>query len=191
MAHTNALRPGEVAMRRSRMKRMTIVGVGLLLTTVSACAAETADGTAAPAADMDTQSSDLAAPDTPGSDVGGGDASAADASVADAAKDQGGAAATHTVTFTTYTDDTCTEVPPMNSVVELDTGVACNQAPKASISELVCYPDRITYTNHPNVTDCSSTGFANELFVGVCQEFPGPVPTWKYIDPQGYTCLTP
>jgi hypothetical protein len=95
-----------------------------------------------------------------------------------------------TVTFTTYTDASCTQLPPMNSVVELDTTLACNEAPKASISDVVCYADKITYTNHPNVTGCDSEGFFNELPVGICQEFPGPVPTWKFIEPDTYHCLS-
>lgn len=97
---------------------------------------------------------------------------------------------TTTVTFTTYMDASCTTVPPQNSVVHLDTSQACNEAPKASISDVVCYPDKITYTNHPNVTGCASDGFFNTLPVGICQEFPGPVPTWKFIEPDTYNCLS-
>jgi len=94
------------------------------------------------------------------------------------------------VTFTTYTDADCTELPAADSVVNLDTTVACNETPDSSISELVCLDDRITYTNHPNSSDCSAEGIANELLVGVCQEFPGPVPTWKLIDASHYACLS-
>ena len=92
------------------------------------------------------------------------------------------------VTFTTYTDADCTELPPLDSVVVLDTTVACNETPDSSISELVCYADKITYTNHPNSADCTADGIFNELPVGVCTEFPGPVPTWKYIEPDTYAC---
>jgi hypothetical protein len=95
-----------------------------------------------------------------------------------------------TVTFTTYIDGACTQTPPQNSEVFLDTAVACNVAPKASISDLVCHPDKITYMNHPNNQGCSSAGIFNELPVGVCQEFPGPVQTWKFIVPETYDCLS-
>ena len=95
-----------------------------------------------------------------------------------------------TVTFTTYTNDTCTELPPKDSVVHLDTTLACNETPDGSISSVVCQPDRITYTNYPNNSDCSSTGIPNELEVGVCQEFPGPAVTYKYIEPDTYNCLS-
>lgn len=94
------------------------------------------------------------------------------------------------VTFTTYTNDACTELPPKDSVVHLDTTQACNETPDASISNVVCYPDRITYTNYPNISDCSSTGIPNELEVGVCQEFPGPAATWKLIEADTYNCLS-
>ncbi|MFT5682268.1 MAG: hypothetical protein ACI8RZ_003186 [Myxococcota bacterium] len=94
------------------------------------------------------------------------------------------------VTFTTYTDSDCTELPAANSVVNLDTTVECNETPDSSISELVCLDDRITYTNHPNSNDCSAEGIANELVVGVCQEFPGPVLTWKLIEASSYECLS-
>ena len=94
------------------------------------------------------------------------------------------------VAFTVYTDDACTELPPQDSVVYLDTQISCNETPDSSISNLKCFADRITYTNHPNTSDCSADGIENELIVGVCQEFPGPVPTWKYIDPETYSCLT-
>jgi len=95
-----------------------------------------------------------------------------------------------TVTFTTYVDDACTELPPRDSVVVLDPEVTCNETPDSSISELVCFADRITYTNHPNTSDCSADGISNELWIGVCQEFPGPARTWKYIEPDTYDCLT-
>lgn len=94
------------------------------------------------------------------------------------------------VTFTTYTDADCTELPSADSVVNLDTTVACNETPDSSISALVCLEDRITYTNHPNSSDCSAEGIANELTVGVCQEFPGPVQTWKLIEASSYECLS-
>ncbi|NCG19367.1 MAG: hypothetical protein GWP91_10200 [Rhodobacterales bacterium] len=96
----------------------------------------------------------------------------------------------NTVTFTVYVDDMCTELPPIDSVVLLNATKPCNETPDASISELVCLSDRITYTNHPNNNDCSTAGIPNELIVGACQEFPGPVPTWKLIEADSYTCLT-
>lgn len=94
------------------------------------------------------------------------------------------------VTFTVYVDDTCTDLPPVNSTVTLDATLPCNPTPDASISDLKCYADRITYTNHPNNPDCSSTGIPNELFVGACQQFPGPVATWKLIEAGSYDCMT-
>ena len=93
-----------------------------------------------------------------------------------------------TVSFTVYVDAACTELPPRDSVVVLDTAVACNETPDSSISALVCYADRITYLNHPNTSDCSADGIENELPIGVCTEFPGPVPTWKLIDAETYDC---
>jgi hypothetical protein len=95
-----------------------------------------------------------------------------------------------TVTFTTYVNDTCTQVPPQNSVVHLDVTKACNPTPAGSISQIACYQDKITYTNHPRSPDCSLPAVLNELPVGVCKEFPGPVRTWKYIDPKTYDCRT-
>jgi hypothetical protein len=103
--------------------------------------------------------------------------------------DDGGMAGTM-VTFTVYIDETCNDLPPVNSTVTLDATLPCNPTPDASISELVCYADRITYMNHPNNPDCSSTGIPNELFVGACQQFPGPVATWKLIEADSYDCLT-
>ena len=98
--------------------------------------------------------------------------------------------AQNVVSFTVYTDAKCTQLPPKDSVVYLDTNVTCNATPDSSISELTCFGDRITYTNHPNTNDCSADGIKNELKVGTCQEFPGPVPTWKYIDPATYNCIS-
>lgn len=92
------------------------------------------------------------------------------------------------VAFTVYTDAACSELPNRDSVVYLDTEVSCNETPDSSISNLKCYADRITYTNHPNTSDCSADGIENELLVGVCQEFPGPVPTWKLIESDTYQC---
>ena len=89
-----------------------------------------------------------------------------------------------------WTDADCTEVPAADSVVHLDTQVDCNEIPASSISNLVCLSDRIVYTNHPNSSDCSADGIANELLVGVCQEFPGPVQTWKLIEASSYECLS-
>ena len=94
------------------------------------------------------------------------------------------------VTFTVYTDADCTELPAADSVVQLDTTIVCNETPDSSISNLVCLDDRITYTNHPNSNDCSADGIENELLVGVCQEFPGPVLTWKLIEADSYACLS-
>jgi len=74
--------------------------------------------------------------------------------------------------------------------VTLDTTVACNVTGDGSASNVRCFADRIEFTNHPNNADCSSTGVTNTLSVGVCQEFPGPVATWKYVDPATYDCLT-
>lgn len=92
------------------------------------------------------------------------------------------------VSFTTYTDSDCTETPSADSVVNLDTTVTCNETPDSSISNLVCLDDRITYTNHPNSSDCSADGIENELIVGDCQLFPGPVETWKLIEADSYEC---
>ena len=94
------------------------------------------------------------------------------------------------VTWTTYTNAECTTLPARNSTVTLDTTVACNDSGDGSASNLVCYSDRITYTNHPNIANCSNTGVANTLSVGVCVEFPGPFRTWKLIDSATYNCLT-
>ena len=94
------------------------------------------------------------------------------------------------VTFTTYMDAACTQLPAQDSVVHLDVAVECNTAPKASISNVVCYADRIEYDNHPNNGDCSTSPFQNTLPVGVCTEFPGPVPTWKWIEPSTYDCFS-
>jgi len=96
-----------------------------------------------------------------------------------------------TVTFTVYTDEGCTQLPPMNSEVTMDINNECNETPKASISNLVCFEDRITYDNHPNVEGCASEGIFNELVVGVCTEFPGPVRTFKLIEAGSYDCLSP
>ena len=95
------------------------------------------------------------------------------------------------VAFTVYTDANCTQLPPQDSTVYLDTSISCNETPDSSISNLICFEDRITYTNHPNSNDCSADGIENELMVGACQEFPGPVPTWKYITPETYNCISP
>jgi len=99
------------------------------------------------------------------------------------------------VTFRTYTTSDCSgeyvsHFSQSGWVAEIvaDTNVECNATPDSSISNLVCYSDKITYTNHPNSNDCSSQAIENELPVGVCTEFPGPVPTWKYIDALTYDC---
>jgi len=120
--------------------------------------------------------------------VGCGDPAAPDSDESGTSADSG--VNSTKVTFTVYTDEACTQLPHKDSVVEIDAGLACNATPDASISGLVCQADRITYTNHPNNSDCSSVGMANELFVGECQAFPGPVPTWKLIEADSYNCLT-
>ncbi|MGB0588607.1 MAG: hypothetical protein ACPGU1_02910 [Myxococcota bacterium] len=94
------------------------------------------------------------------------------------------------VTWTTYTDASCTQPAPMNNVVEVDTTLACNEVADASFSDVICYADKITYTNHPDEADCDSDGSSIELPVGVCVEFPGPVTTWRFIDPDTYHCLS-
>lgn len=98
------------------------------------------------------------------------------------------------VTYTTYTDDQCTveAVAPggESATVTMDFTQTCNEVPKASVSELVCYPDRIVYTNHPNSDDCSAAPHCNEIVIGVCTEFPGPVPSWKFIEPDTYSCAS-
>jgi hypothetical protein len=96
----------------------------------------------------------------------------------------------NTVSFITYMDADCTELPQMDSVVNLDTTISCNKTPDSSISRLICFEDRISYTNHPNTSDCSADGIENELPVGVCEEFPGPVRTWKLIESSTYNCIS-
>jgi hypothetical protein len=136
------------------------------------------------------------------SDSGGQDVIIPDAeshSAADAASvsdgriqaDDQGLSQRSTVTFTTFIDETCTQLPPRNSVVVLDLERPCNDTPKGSISNVICLADGITYTNHPNVDECASGGIFNELPIGVCLEFPGPVRTWKYIVPETYFCRSP
>ena len=93
-----------------------------------------------------------------------------------------------TVTFTVFLDDECTQLPDRPSTVVLDTAVACNPTPDASISNLQCTAEGITYTNHPNTPDCTSAPRSNTLAVGVCTLFPGPVTTYKLIDPATYQC---
>ena len=89
-----------------------------------------------------------------------------------------------TVTFKTYTDDQCTELATLNGddeagIVNLDLDISCNPTPDASLSELTCYTDGIMYINHPNTGDCTADPICNEIPIGVCQYFPGPVPSWK------------
>ncbi|MFT7580728.1 MAG: hypothetical protein ACI9MR_002401 [Myxococcota bacterium] len=124
--------------------------------------------------------------DSSDSNTPSGYATAADSAQTDSNSDAspGGT----TVTYVVYVDDQCTVAPPANSVVQLDRTVDCNETPDSSISNIVCLADKVTYTNHPNTPDCSAEGIENEIPVGVCTQFPGPVPTWKYIDPATYDC---
>lgn len=105
-----------------------------------------------------------------------------------------------TVKWTTYQDDQCTVLCPLGGTAcetTADTSVTCNQNSEASWNNLVCHSDYITYDNFPNTgsnqgtysaCDTSVTCIQNLLHVGVCQYFPGPVPTWKKIDASTYTC---
>lgn len=95
-----------------------------------------------------------------------------------------------TVTWVVYVDAACQALPPKDSTTTVDTTVACNVTGDGSVSDVVCHADHITYTNHPNSPDCSTPGVAIMLPVGVCQQFPGPVETWKRIDPDTYDCAS-
>ena len=81
------------------------------------------------------------------------------------------------VTFTTYTDDACTQVASTggaSAVVDLTLDSSCNETPDSSISELICYEDGIVYYNHPNTDDCSADPICNSIPIGVCTYFTGP-----------------
>ena len=103
-----------------------------------------------------------------------------------------------TVTWTTYTDDTCTTLcPNADCTTTIDTANTCNQNTEASMNNLVCESSLIKYNNYPNTgstqstysaCDSSVTCFENVLHVGDCQYFPGPVPTWKGVEASTYTC---
>jgi hypothetical protein len=56
----------------------------------------------------------------------------------------------------------------------------------------MCCDNRISYTNHPNSNSCeiNDNNKENVLQVGVCQYFPGPADSWKFIDASSYTCNT-
>eukprot|EP00526_Cylindrotheca_closterium_P022984 CAMPEP_0113619160 /NCGR_PEP_ID=MMETSP0017_2-20120614/9720_1 /TAXON_ID=2856 /ORGANISM="Cylindrotheca closterium" /LENGTH=172 /DNA_ID=CAMNT_0000528713 /DNA_START=25 /DNA_END=543 /DNA_ORIENTATION=- /assembly_acc=CAM_ASM_000147 len=112
----------------------------------------------------------------------------------------GSANAGTTATWTTYADAACTTLCPAGTVdacsTTVDTTQACNQNSESSQSNIVCYADKITYTNFPNTgtnsgsAGCPSGGqsFPNEIAVGGCIEFPGPVLTWKKIEASTYDC---
>jgi len=95
------------------------------------------------------------------------------------------------VTVTTYLDDQCLTTPSWkDSTFTMDTNAACNTLPDSSTNNLVCHEDYITYTNYPNTDDCTAEPpRENTLQVGVCQYFPGPVPTWKKVH-EPYNCRT-
>ena len=107
----------------------------------------------------------------------------------------------NTVTWTTYINDKCTELCPAKDPTTCSTTVdvtaACNRNSESSQDGVVCDTAKITYTNYPNTgtsypdtkgCDAGMTSFANELPVGECTYFPGPVPTWKMIVKNTYTC---
>ena len=107
----------------------------------------------------------------------------------------------NTVTWTTYIDNACTALCPATDTADCSTTVdltsTCNRNSESSQNNVTCSADKITYTNFPNTgtsyagtegCDANMTSFLNELPVGVCTEFPGPVPTWKLIVAATYTC---
>jgi len=114
----------------------------------------------------------------------------------------------NTATWITYTDDKCTVLCPVGASgvantdpaecsTTVDVTSACNRNSESSNNGVVCLTDKITYTNFPNTgtayagttgCDAGMDSFANELAVGVCTYFVGPVPTWKMIDASTYTC---
>ena len=114
----------------------------------------------------------------------------------------------NTATWITYTDDKCTVLCPVGASgvantdpaecsTTVDVTSACNRNSESSNNGVVCLTDKITYTNFPNTgtayagttgCDAGMDSFANELAVGVCTYFVGPVPTWKMIVASTYTC---
>ena len=103
----------------------------------------------------------------------------------------------HTVTWTTYVDASCTTLCPSGDCsTTLDLTLECNQNTESSQDNIVCEADKITYNNYPNTGSNSGNEmcvdidgvFANELPVGVCTSFPGPVETWKLINADTYNC---
>jgi len=122
---------------------------------------------------------------------------ATDAPVTDAPATGGGVA---TVTWVVYTDDQCTKLHDRckddGCETILEVGDTCSQWTEASADAVTCTDAKITYNNYPNTgtksggTACSGTAKPNELEVGVCQEFPGPVKTWKMIDADTHSCGT-
>lgn len=102
--------------------------------------------------------------------------------------------AQNTVTFWVFTDDQCT-IPAItpggaSSETMLDITIECQETPDASVTEVTCFEDRIMYVNHPNTKDCSAEPKCNEIPIGECTHFPGPVPSWKFIYADTYTCLS-
>jgi len=92
------------------------------------------------------------------------------------------------VKFSTYSDANCSIIPNDDAkdiTLKVD---ECSVTPDGSVSELVCYEDRIEYNNHVHDYDCEGDVKPNVLMVGLCQEFPGPVQTWKLIDKETYDC---
>ena len=106
----------------------------------------------------------------------------------------------HTVTWTTYSDDTCTTLCPRGGdacSTTLDLTLECNQNTASSQNNITCEADKITYNNYPETGSnsgnpkCVDSGhgvFVNVLPVGVCTHFPGPVDTWKLIEASTYNC---
>lgn len=112
----------------------------------------------------------------------------------------GSASAGTTTTWTIYANDACTEICPFGSVeacsTTIDTTKDCNQNLESSQSDVACSATKVTYINYPNTgtnsgsEGCPSDGqsFTNEIAVGECVEFPGPVTTWKMIEADTYDC---
>ena len=105
-----------------------------------------------------------------------------------------------TVTWVVYTDDACTQLhancESYGCATTLTVGDTCQQWTEASADAVTCTDSKITYNNYPNTgttyegaTACDPSKIKeNELEVGVCQYFPGPVPTWKKIDASTHSC---
>merc|ERR1712086_965018 len=63
-----------------------------------------------------------------------------------------------TVTWTTYTDATCTTLcPNADCTTTIDTATTCNQNTEASMNNLVCESSLIRYNNFPNTGSTQST----------------------------------